>query len=95
VLVCVELEVAHGVIDPIVPFYGNDALARLSALRHVPVLIDARATLADSTVICECLGERNPFRPLRPQAPALRAGAHWMEAFADARLGEAMDLAPV
>ena len=48
VLVCLELKRLPYRIDPIVPFYGNDAFARLSPLRRVPVLIDGDVVLSDA-----------------------------------------------
>ena len=55
--------VAKGIayeIDPIVPFMGDDRFAALSPLRRVPVLIDDRVTLCDSSVICQYLEDRHP-----------------------------------
>ena len=90
VLVCLELKRLPYRIDPIVPFYGNDAFARLSPLRRVPVLIDGDVVLSDSTVICEYLDERWPGVPLLPADPAERARARWFEEYADSKLGEAL-----
>lgn len=88
VLVCLELKSLPYRIDPIVPFYGNEEFSRLSPLRRVPVLIDDRVTLCDSTVICEYLEERYPQPALYPAAPEQRAQARWLEEFADTRMGE-------
>jgi glutathione S-transferase len=88
VLVCLELKGVAWQIDPIVPFYGNDAFTRLSPLRRIPVLIDDAVTLADSTVICEYLEERYPAPALLPAGPAARARARWLEEYADTRMGE-------
>ena len=88
VLVCLSIKRIPYELDPIVPFFGNDAFARLSPLRRVPVLIDDRITVADSTVICEYLEERYPEPPLYPRDPQLRARARWLEEFADSRMGE-------
>ena len=88
VLVCLDCKGVPYEIDPIVPFYGNDAFARVSPLRRVPVLIDEQATLADSTVICEYLDERYPSPPLLPQGAAARARSRWLEEYADTRMGE-------
>ena len=88
VLVCLDLKGVPYEIDPIVPFYGNDAFARVSPLRRVPVLIDEQVTLADSTVICEYLDERYPSPPLLPQGAAARARSRWLEEYADTRMGE-------
>ena len=88
VLVCLELKGIAYEIDPIVPFYGNEAFAQLSPLRRIPVLIDGEVTLTDSTIICEYLEESRPRPPLYPKTPALRARARWLEEFADSRLGD-------
>ena len=74
-------------LDPIVPFFGNEAFTRLSPLRRVPVFIDDQVTLCDSTVICEYLEERYPSPRPMPSDPARRAQARWLEEFADTRFG--------
>lgn len=77
-------------IDPIVPFYGDDRFSKLSPVRRIPVWIDDRVTLCDSTVICEYLDDRHPEPSLRPRDPADRARARWLEEFADTRMGEVL-----
>lgn len=77
-------------IDPIVPFFGNDAFTRLSPLRRIPVLIDGDVALCDSTVICEYLEERTPAPALLPRSAADRARSRWLEEFADSRLGDVL-----
>ena len=88
VLVCLQLKKVPYQIDPIIPFFGDDRFARLSPLRRIPVLIDDRVTLSDSTVICEYLEERHPDPPLYPSGAAARARARWLEEFADTRMGD-------
>lgn len=88
VLACLELKGVRYAIDPIVPFYGGDAFARVSPVRRIPVLIDDQVRLADSTAICEYLDERYPSPPLFPTGPAQRARARWLEEYADTRMGE-------
>jgi glutathione S-transferase len=88
VLVCLELKGLAYEIDPIVPFFGDERFGALSPLRRVPVLVDDRVTLADSTVICEYLEERYPQPPLYPADVADRARARWLEEYADSRLGD-------
>jgi len=88
VLVCLDIKGIAYEIDPIVPFYGNDAFARLSPVRRIPVLCDDAVTLADSSVICEYLDERYPEPALFPKGAQLRARARWFEEYADTRLGE-------
>jgi glutathione S-transferase len=88
VLVCLDLKGIAYEIDPIIPFMGSDAFTRISPIRRIPVLIDDRVTLADSTVICEYLEERYPEPALFPRGVADRARARWLEEFADTRMGE-------
>jgi len=88
VLVCLDLKGIAYEIDPIIPFMASDAFTRLSPIRRIPVLIDDRVTLADSTVICEYLEERHPEPALFPRGAAARARARWLEEFADTRMGE-------
>ncbi len=88
VLVCLDLKGIPYQIDPIIPFFGNEEFSRLSLVRRIPVLIDDRVTLADSSVICEYLDERYPSPPLFPSGAERRARARWLEEFADTRMGE-------
>lgn len=90
VLVCLGIKRIPYELDPIVPFFGNDAFAQISPLRRVPVLLDDRITVSDSTVICEYLEERYPEPPLFPREPRLRARARWLEEFADTRIGDVL-----
>jgi glutathione S-transferase len=57
-------------------------------VRRIPVLIDDRITLADSTVICQYLEDRYPEPTLYPANILDRARARWLEEYADSRLGE-------
>jgi glutathione S-transferase len=75
-------------IDPIVPFFGDERFSALSPLRRIPVLIDDRVTLSDSSVICQYLEDRYPEPALYPADVALRARARWLEEFADTRMGD-------
>jgi glutathione S-transferase len=88
VLVCLAAKGLDYQIDPIVPFFGDDRFAKLSPLRRVPVLIDDRVTLADSSVICQYLEDRHPEPALYPVDVAERARARWLEEYADTRLGD-------
>jgi glutathione S-transferase len=88
VLVCLELKGLSYEIDPIVPFFGDERFSRASPLRRVPVLVDDRVTLADSSVICQYLEDRYPEPPLYPLDVAERARARWLEEFADTRMGD-------
>lgn len=88
VLVFLDLKEIDYVIDPIVPFYGNEDFSKISPVRRVPVFIDHAVTISDSTVICEYLEERYPERALYPDTPRTRARARWLEEYADTRMGE-------
>lgn len=88
VLVVLDLKGIPYEIDPIIPFMGNDEFSKLSPIRRIPVLLDDRVTLSDSTVICEYLDDRWPEPAVRPADPVARARARWLEEFADTRMGE-------
>jgi glutathione S-transferase len=88
VLACLHAKGLDYEIDPIVPFYGDEEFGRLSPLRRIPVLIDDRVTLADSSVICQYLEDRHPAPALYPADVADRARARWLEEFADTRMGD-------
>jgi glutathione S-transferase len=74
-------------LDPIVPFFGGDKFSELSPLRRIPVYIDDKVSLCDSTVICEYLEERFPTPHLLPTDLAQRAQARWLEEYADTCMG--------
>jgi len=88
VLVVLDLKRIPYEIDPIVPFFADDRFSAISPIRRIPVLIDDRVTLSDSTVICEYLEERHPEPKLYPGDAVQRARARWLEEFADTRMGE-------
>jgi glutathione S-transferase len=88
VLVALDLKGVSYQIDPIVPFFGDDRFGRLSPIRRIPVLLDDRVELPDSSVICEYLEERYPRPALYPADLAARARARWLEEYADSRMGE-------
>jgi glutathione S-transferase len=90
VLVFLDLKGIDYEIDPIVPFFGDDRFSRLSPLRRIPVWIDDRVTLSDSSVICQYLEDRHPDPALYPEDVADRARARWLEEFADTRLGDVL-----
>lgn len=90
VLVCLELKRIEYEIDPIAPFVGNDEFSRLSPLRRIPVLVDDKFVLNDSTVICQYLEDRYPTPSVYPPDIADRAQARWLEEYADTHLAEAL-----
>jgi glutathione S-transferase len=75
-------------VDSIVPFFGGERFDELSPLRRIPVLVDGRTVINDSSVICEYLEERWPNVPVLPGEPAARAEARFLDEFADTRLAE-------
>lgn len=75
-------------IDSIVPFFGDDRFAAASPIRRIPVYIDARITLCDSSVICQYLEDAHSYPRLYPADIAERAEARWLEEFADTRVGD-------
>jgi glutathione S-transferase len=88
VLVVLHLKGLAYEIDPVIPFLGDDRFSALSPLRRIPVLIDDRVTLSDSSVICQYLEDRYPQPALYPADIADRARARWLEEYADTRMGE-------
>jgi glutathione S-transferase len=88
VLVFLDLKGVPYEIDPIIPFMGDERFSEVSPIRRIPVLIDDRVTLPDSSVICQYLEDRHPDPPLYPRDVADRARARWLEEFADSRMGE-------
>lgn len=88
VLVVLQLKGIDYRIDPIVPFMGDERFSALSPIRRIPVLIDDRVTLCDSTVICQYLEDRYPGPALYPADIADRAQARWLEEYADTRMGD-------
>ena len=88
VLVTLELKGIPYRIDPIVAFMGNEEFSQLSPLRRIPVLIDDKVTLTDSSVICQYLEDRHPEPAIYPADVAARAQARWIEEYADTRLGD-------
>jgi len=88
VLVVLHLKGLAYEIDPIIPFMGDDEFTRLSPIRRIPVLIDDRVTLCDSSVICQYLEDRHPEPALFPSDVADRARARWLEEYADTRMGD-------
>ena len=75
-------------IDPIVAFMGDERFSQLSPVRRIPVLMDDRVTLCDSSVICQYLEDRYPQPALYPADIAERARARWLEEYADTRMGD-------
>lgn len=88
VLACLHLKGLAYEIDPITPFYGDDAFEAISPLRRIPVLVDGELALCDSSVICQYLEEAYPGPSLLPAGVKDRARARWLEEYADSRLGD-------
>lgn len=90
VLIALAIKQQPYALDPLVPFFGNDAFSAISPLRRIPVLVDDDFVLNDSTVICEYLEDAHPAPPLFPRAAKDRAKARWIEEYCDSRMGEAI-----
>ena len=90
VLVFLETKGIEYEIDPIAPFVGNEAFAKLSPLKRVPVLLDDDLVLTDSSVICQYLEDKFPEPSLYPRDIAARARARWLEEYADTRLADGL-----
>jgi len=88
VLVALHLKGIPYEIDPITPFMGDERFSKLSPLRRIPVLQDGDLALADSSVICEYLEDRQPAPALYPRDIVARARARWFEEYADSRMGD-------
>lgn len=88
VLAVLEFKGLRYEIDPIVPFFGNEAFENLSPARRVPVLLHEGLAIVDSTVICEYLEDKWPTPAIWPSGPTLRARARTLEEYADSVLGE-------
>ena len=88
VLVVLDMKGLSYEIDPIIPFMGDDRFSAVSPVRRIPVLIDDRVTIADSSVICQYLEDRYPTPALLPADIGQRARARWLEEYADTRMGE-------
>jgi glutathione S-transferase len=88
VLVCLDRKRIPYRIDPIIPFMGDERFSKLSPVRRIPVLIDDRVVLADSSVICQYLEDRHPEPALYPRDVADRARARWLEEYADTRMAD-------
>ncbi|MBD8880020.1 MULTISPECIES: glutathione S-transferase family protein [Rhodanobacter] len=90
VLVCLELKELEYEIDPMPPFVGNEAFARISPLKRVPVLVDDGLVLNDSSVICQYLEDKYPTPAVFPHDIVERARARWLEEYADTRLADGL-----
>jgi len=88
VLACLNLKGIAYEIDPITPFFGDDAFEAMSPLRRIPVMIDGDLVLSDSSVICQYLEDAYPGHPLLPHDIKDRARARWLEEYADTRMGD-------
>ena len=88
VLTALHIKGIEFTIDPIVPFFGNDAFSKLSPLRRIPVYIDDSVTLCDSSVILQYLEDRWPQKSIYPKDLSARAKARWLEEYGDTRVGD-------
>ena len=74
-------------LENINPFNQPDWYRELNPLRRVPAIRDGDFTLADSSVICHYLEDRDPQRdPLCGAGAESRARINWLEKYADYEL---------
>ncbi|MFV3370234.1 glutathione S-transferase family protein [Pseudomonas sp. NY15435] len=74
-------------LENVNPFNQPDWYRELNPLRRVPAIRDGDLTLADSSVICHYLDERDPQRaPLCGEGAQSRARINWLEKYADYEL---------
>jgi glutathione S-transferase len=74
-------------LENVNPFNQPDWYRELNPLRRVPAIRDGDFTLADSSVICHYLEDRDPQRaPLCGTGAESRARINWLEKYADYEL---------
>jgi len=74
-------------LENVNPFNQPDWYRELNPLRRVPAIRDGDFTLADSSVICHYLEDRDPQRdPLCGDSAQARARINWLEKYADYEL---------
>lgn len=74
-------------LENVNPFNQPDWYRELNPLRRVPAIRDGDFTLADSSVICHYLEDRDPQRtPLCGTSAEYRARINWLEKYADYEL---------
>lgn len=74
-------------LENVNPFNQPDWYRELNPLRRVPAIRDGDFTLADSSVICHYLEDRDPqCAPLCGQGAESRARINWLEKYADYEL---------
>jgi glutathione S-transferase len=74
-------------LENVNPFNQPDWYRELNPLRRVPAIRDGDLTLADSSVICHYLEDRDPQRaPLCGAGAESRARINWLEKYADYEL---------
>lgn len=74
-------------LENVNPFNQPDWYRELNPLRRVPAIRDGDFTLADSSVICHYLEDRDPQRaPLCGESAQARARINWLEKYADYEL---------
>ncbi|GIZ12045.1 glutathione S-transferase family protein [Pseudomonas sp. NCCP-436] len=74
-------------LEVVMPFNLPDWYHELNPLGRIPALRDGDLTLADSSVICQYLDERQPHQPLLyGETAEPRAQVRWLEKYADYEL---------
>ncbi|MNM96050.1 Stringent starvation protein A [compost metagenome] len=71
-------------LENVQPFTPPEWYLELNPLGRIPAMRDGELTLADSSVICHYLEERNPeLAPLCGEGAVARARVSWLEKYAD------------
>ena len=69
--------------EPVIPFHPPAGWDKLSPTGKIPVALDGKRVLRDSSVICAYLERLHPRPALYPSDPADYAQALWHEEYAD------------
>jgi glutathione S-transferase len=83
VLVVLNLKNIHYSIDPLHPFFGNEKFEKLNFLRKIPVLLDGKDVIHDSSIILQHLEEVYKSTPILPTNAMEKAKHRFIEEYMD------------
>jgi len=86
VYLTLELKNAPFEVRDVLPHDDEPAFRATSWLGKIPGFEDERVRISDSSVICDYLDRKYPEPSIYPNDAAERAGALWLEEYADTRL---------